>query len=61
MIIWTMQRRNGDRAVVRSIGNEWCADVTTHTGRNDNANWPETYKSPIECREALERWGFKIC
>ena len=60
MIFWTMKRTNGDIAVVRSIGNKYCADVTTHTGRNDNANWPEEYETPTECRKTLEKWGFKI-
>lgn len=60
MIIWTMKRSNGDRALVRSIGNEYCADVTTRTGRNDNANWPETCKTADECRKELEKWGFKL-
>lgn len=60
MIIWTMQRNNGDKALVRSIGNEYCADVTTHTGRSDNANWPETYETATECRKELEKWGFEI-
>ena len=60
MIIWTMKRRNGDTALVRSIGSKWAADVTTHTGHNDNANWPEIYETPMECREALEKWGFKL-
>ena len=60
MIIWTMKRSNGDRALVRTIGNKYCADVTTHTGRNDNANWTETYKTAVECRKELEKWGFKL-
>ena len=60
MIIWTMRRSNGDTALVRTAGNEYVADVTTHTGRNDNANWPETYKTARECRKELEKWGFKL-
>ena len=60
MIIWTMKRRNGDTAIIRSVGNEYAADVTTRTGRNDNANWPETYKTARECRKALEKHGFRI-
>ena len=60
MIIWTMRRKNGDTAVVRSIGSRYAADVTTHTGRNDNANWNETYATSRECRKALEKWGFRL-
>lgn len=60
MTFYHMRRNNGDTAIIRSIGNEYCVDVTTHTGRNDNNNWPETYKTPIECRKALEKWGFRI-
>ncbi len=60
MILYTMKRRNGDTAVVRSIGSKYCADVTTATGRNDNANWDEVYDKASECRKELEKWGFRI-
>lgn len=60
MIMWTMKRSNGDIAVVRTAGDMFAADVTTSTGRNDNANWPETYATASECRQALERYGFSV-
>ena len=60
MTIWTMTRPNGDLAYVRSIGDRYCADVTTHTGGNGNQAWPETYKTATECRQALEKHGFKL-
>jgi hypothetical protein len=60
MVIWTMKRRNGDTAHVRTVGNKFAADVTTHTGRNDNANWPEEYDTADECRQELEQYGFRI-
>ena len=60
MILYTMKRSNGDIAKVRSVGSKYCADVTTSTGRNDNANWPEVYDTARACRRELEKWGFKI-
>lgn len=60
MTIWFMRRSNGDIALVRHNGKEYCADVTTHTGRNDNENWQETYKTASACRKELEKCGFRV-
>lgn len=60
MILYTMKRHNGDTAIIRSIGSKYCADVTTHTGRNDNENWNEVYERASDCRKELEKYGFRV-
>lgn len=59
MIYYTMKRQNGDIAKIRSCGRfKYALDVCTRAGRNDNANWPETFYRLKDAKNFAEEHGF---